>query len=48
MDINSVHCISYIISRSIVSMGSVATFMILLIVFIMKLMPQIKVCVIYK
>ena len=45
MDINSVRCICYIISRSIVSMGSVAKFMIVLI---MKLMPQIKVCVIYK
>ena len=31
--------------RSIVSMGSVAT---LMIVLIMKLMPQIKLCVIYK
>ena len=45
MDINSVRCIGYI--RSIVSMVrlSVATFMIVLI---MTLMPEIKLCVIYK
>ena len=40
MDINSVRCI-----YRPICMGSVATFMIVLI---LKLMPKIKLCIIYK
>ena len=47
MDIglNSMSCIGLCYIRSIVSIRSMATFMIVLK---MKLMPQIKLCVIYK